>query len=56
VKNVRNILQFAQRQHIKQLDQLTMDKPRDGLLFARIRKPNYDSRQKASAKFTYTTV
>ncbi len=44
-KNISNILQFAQWQHIEQPDQLTMEKLKDGLQLARIRKA--DLRQQA---------
>ncbi len=37
-KNAGNILRFAQRQHIPNPEQLTMDELKDGLQLARIRK------------------
>jgi hypothetical protein len=37
-KNVGNILRFARRQHIPHPEQLTMDKLKDSLQLARIRK------------------
>ena len=39
-KNIGNISCFAQWQHIKQPNQLTIDELKDGLQFARIRKTN----------------
>jgi hypothetical protein len=39
VKNIGNILQFAQRQHIKQLNQLTMDELKYGLQLPAYVKP-----------------
>ncbi len=35
-KNIGNILQFAQRQHIEHPDQLTMEELKDGLQLAHI--------------------
>jgi hypothetical protein len=44
-KNIRNILRFAQQQHIEHPDQLTMEELKDGLQLARIQKA--DLRQQA---------
>jgi hypothetical protein len=38
MKNTANILRFACRQHINATEELTLDKLKDGLQFARIRK------------------
>jgi hypothetical protein len=49
-KNVGNILRFTWRQHIEQPDQLTMDKLKDGLQFACIRKANIRQQVKGLCK------
>jgi hypothetical protein len=49
-KNVGNLLQFAWQQHIKQPDQLMMDKLKDGLQFAHIRKADLRQQDKGLSK------
>jgi hypothetical protein len=49
-KIVGNILGCAQRQHIEQPNQLTMDKLRDGLQLARICKANLQKQAKGLRK------
>jgi hypothetical protein len=50
VKNVGNILRFAWQQHIKQPDKLMMDKLKDGLQLACIRKANLRKQAKGLRK------
>ncbi len=49
-KNVSNILRFARRQHIPSPELLTMDKLKDGLQLARIRKADLRKQAKGLRK------
>ena len=49
-KNVGNMLRFARQQHIAHLEHLTMDKLKDGLQFARIRKADLRKQAKGLRK------
>jgi hypothetical protein len=49
-KNVGNILRFARQQHIPHPKQLTMDKLKDGLKLARIRKADLRKQAKGLRK------
>jgi hypothetical protein len=50
VKNMGNVLHFAQRQHIKHPDLLTMDELKDGFQLACIRKANLRKQAKGLSK------
>jgi hypothetical protein len=50
VKNMGNVLRFAQQQHIEPPNLLTMDKLKDGLQFARIHKTNLRKQAKGLRK------